>query len=195
MTWQWGDGTADTTNESDGSDTASHTYVAPGFYVVTFTVTDSTGLSDSDSLMVIVYDPDGGFATGSGTYAPGGSFSFSANYHPSGNSVSGATTFQAPGLSFSSTSTSWLVVRDGRATFAGQGRLNGNAGYSFLVSVTDGGSPGTKDRVRFQVSDSAGTVVYDTQPGDPINALPTTKPTSGNVTVHGSANFVATRRR
>ena len=185
VTWQWGDGSADTTNESDGSDTASHTYTAPGFYSVTVTVTDSTGLSDTESLsLTIVFDPEGGFATGSGTYNGGGSFSFSALYHPTGDTVSGSTTFRAPGVNFASTSTSWLVVTGNAATFFGQGNFNGAAGYTFLVAVTDGGSPGSKDRVRFQVSDLDGVVVYDTQPGDPINAPPTKGPTSGNVTVH-----------
>ena len=184
-TWDWGDGSPDTTHSAATSpDSATHTYAAAGFYTVTFTVTDSTGLSDTESLMVIVYDPAAGFVTGSGTYAGGGSFSLSAKYNPSGTALTGTTSFAVPGTSFVSTSTSWLVVSGNAATYAGSGKLNGVSGYSYLVSVTDGGSPGSKDRVRFQVTDSGGAVVYDTQPGAPINATPTTIPTSGNVVVH-----------
>ncbi len=94
------------------------------------------------------------------------SFSLSAKYNPSGTALTGTTSFAVPGTSFVSTSTSWLVVSGNAATYAGSGKLNGVSGYSYLVSVTDGGSPGSKDRVRFQVTDSGGAVVYDTQPGD-----------------------------
>jgi PKD repeat protein len=184
-TWDWGDGSPDTVNSPASSpDGVSHTYAAAGFYTVTFTVTDSTGLSDTDSLLVIVYDPAAGWVTGSGTYAGGGTFSLSAKYNPAGTAITGTTSFGVPGTSFVSTSTSWMVVTGTAGTYAGTGTLNGASGYSFLVSVTDGGSPGSKDRVRFQISDSDGDVVYDTQPGAPINAAPTTTPTSGNVVVH-----------
>jgi uncharacterized protein len=184
-TWEWGDGSPDTIHSPATSpDAASHTYTAAGFYTVTFTVTDSTGLSDSETLMMIVYDPAAGWVTGSGTYTGGGTFSLSAKYNPSGTSITGTTSFAVPGTSFVSTSTSWMVVSGNAATYAGAGTVNGVSGYSFLVSVTDGGSPASKDRVRFQVTDSGGAVVYDTQPGAPINAAPTTTPTSGNVVVH-----------
>ena len=76
------------------------------------------------------------------------------------------------------------MVSGNAGTYSGSGKLNGVSGYTYLVSVTDGGSPGSNDRVRFQIKDSGGAVVYDTQPGAPINATPTTTPTSGNVKVH-----------
>lgn len=184
-TWNWGDGSPNTVHPSiSGSDSATHAYAAAGFYTVTFTVTDDSGLSDSETLLVTVFDPAAGSATGSGTYAGGGSFNFSASYKKPGTSINGSTAFSAPGMSFVSTSTSWLVVSSSTATFSGSGKLNGVSGYSFLVSAFDGGSPSSSDRVRFQVKDSTGAVVYDTQPGAPVNAAPTTPLTSGNVTVH-----------
>ncbi len=184
-TWDWGDGSTDTVHSSATSpDSASHAYAAAGFYTVTFTVTDSSGLSDSATLLVIVYDPAAGKVTGSGTYAGGGSFNLSAKYNPSATAITGTSSFSAPGVSFVTTSDDWLVVSGNRGTYAGTGTYNGTGGYRFLIAVSDGGSPGSKDRVRFQVSDSGGNVVYDTQPGDPIYAAPTTTPTSGNVTVH-----------
>jgi uncharacterized protein len=181
--WSWGDGSPDTNHSSTGSDSATHAYSVAGFYTVTFTVTDDSGLSDSETLLVAVYDPAAGQVTGSGTYGVGTAFSLSARYRPSGTTLSGTTTFSAPGVSFASTSTSWLIVSGNRGTYSGSGTYNGTGGFTYLVSVLDGGVPGSKDRIRLQVSDSTGTVVYDTQPGASIDALPTTALTSGNVIV------------
>jgi hypothetical protein len=184
-TWDWGDGSTDTVNSSATSpDAQSHTYAAAGFYTVTFTVTDSTGLSDTETLLVVVYDPAAGSVTGSGTYSGGGTFSLSARYNPAGTAITGTSSFSAPGVTFVTATVDWLVVSGNRGTYSGTGTYNGSAGYSFVIAVSDGGSPGSKDRVRFQVTDSDGNVVYDTQPGAPVDASPTTTPTSGNVTVH-----------
>jgi hypothetical protein len=184
-TWDWGDGSPDTVNSSATSpDSETHAFAAPGFYTVTFTVEDSTGRSDSASMLVIVYKPSAGHVTGSGTYAGTNSFNLSAKYNPSGTTVNGSTTFTGPGFTFASTSTDWLVISGNTGTYSGSGTYNGDAGYTYLVSVVDGGSPSSADRVRFQVTDEDGAVVYDTQPGDPIGATATTPLTSGNVTVH-----------
>ncbi|MEP7157863.1 MAG: ExeM/NucH family extracellular endonuclease [Chloroflexota bacterium] len=183
-TWDWGDGSPDTVHSpSGGSDSASHTYAAAGFYIVTLTVTDDSGLSDTETLSVIVFDPAAGHATGSGTYSDG-SFNFSAKYNKAGTSLSGTTQLNVNGMTFVSSAYQWLVVSGNRATFSGTGTLNGVSGYSFVVSVLDGGSPGINDRIRVQISQTGGPVVYDSQPGDPISAVPTSIPTSGNITVH-----------
>lgn len=59
--WTWGDGTSSpaAVTENGGSGTAggSHTYSSAGIYMVTLTVTDSTGLSGSISREVVVADP------------------------------------------------------------------------------------------------------------------------------------------
>jgi PKD repeat protein len=49
-TWSWDFGDGD----SSGGVLADHTFDAPGTYVVTLTVTDNDGLSDSDSLNIVV---------------------------------------------------------------------------------------------------------------------------------------------
>lgn len=182
--WDWGDGSPNTTHTpSGGSDSASHTYAAAGFYTVTLTVTDNSGLSDTETLSVIVYDPAAGHATGFGTYSDG-SFDFSVKYNKPGTSLSGTTQLNVSGMTFLSSAYQWLVVNGNRATFNGTGTLNGVSGYSFVVSVLDGGSPAIKDRIRVQISQTGGPVVYDSQPGDPISAVPTSITTSGNITVH-----------
>jgi hypothetical protein len=44
---------------------------------------------------------------------------------------------------FSSTTTSQISVNGNSATFSGQGNLNGQTGYSFTVTATDGGGAGS----------------------------------------------------
>jgi hypothetical protein len=57
--FQWGDGTADliSTAVAPGSIGASHTYTAAGTYTITVTVTDASGLSNTDQTTVQVVDP------------------------------------------------------------------------------------------------------------------------------------------
>src|SRR5688500_11941711 len=52
--------------EGDGSGTCTgaYTFPAPGVYTITVTVTDPFGESATDSVLIVVYDPSGGFVTG-----------------------------------------------------------------------------------------------------------------------------------
>ena len=192
--WEWGDGSPATGHTATGSDSASHTYLSAGFYTVTFAVTDSSGLTDSDTVHVVVFDPNAGHVTGSGSLATGASIEVMAAYRQGGSTLLGSVTLAAPELSFASTSLSWLVTSGSAATFKGSGLFNGQDGYSFVMAVTDGGSPGTKDRVRFRVKDADGTVVYDTQPADSFDAAPTAQLTAGNLTVHKNNPLTAQKR-
>ena len=78
-----------------------------------------------------------------------------------------------PGGDFVSTGYDWLIVSGNRATLQGTGTFNGNPGYGFRLTVKDGGSPATNDRIRVEHLGPDGEVVYDSQPGDPIGAAPT----------------------
>jgi hypothetical protein len=55
-------------DEADGAGTCtgSFLYDAPGVYTIRVTVTDPFGESASDSVLVVVYNPSGGFVTGGG---------------------------------------------------------------------------------------------------------------------------------
>jgi hypothetical protein len=211
--WDWSDGTtsSDGTMSSDigtrssdsGSVEGSHSYSIPGIYTVSIHVTDKDGdIGDrSAGIPVVVYDPNGGFATGGGWFtSPTGAyiadpgmtgktnFAFVSKYKKDATVPESSVEFQfKPGnLNFKSTACEWLVIAGSKATYRGVGTVNGDGNYGFLLSAMDG-SP---DRVRVKIWDknNGDAVVYDNQvaPSDksdnanPINAIG-----GGSIVVHG----------
>ena len=128
------------------------------------TVADDDTGSDTELVLVVVYDPSAGFVTGggwidspAGAYKPDetltgqATFGFVAKYKngetfPSGNT---AFEFDLAGMAFASQSYEWLLVNQGgsNAQFKGSGLVNGapdpngNA-YKFMLWAGDG-SPDT----------------------------------------------------
>jgi probable HAF family extracellular repeat protein len=188
--WNWGDGSnpePGTVSEANGagSVSGSHAFAAGGIYRVSVTVTDSSGLSATVSRDVVVYDPNGGFVSGSGWFeSPQGAFiadtslagradfGFVSKYKKGATVPSGQTNFQfqAANLRFRSDAYDWLVVGGARAQYKGVGTLNGVAGYKFMLTGVDGDLLGksTPDRFRikiwhFDAGLNADVVDYDNQ--------------------------------
>lgn len=185
--WTWGDGSATTTaviTESNGSGTASasHTFSAAGVYTVSVEVSDNTGKSASVSREVVVYDPAAGFVTGGGWIdSPAGaykqdlalagraSFAFVSKYQKGAHTPSGNTGFQfhSANLNFHSNTYDWLVVAGARAQYKGEGTLNGQGQYKFLLTAVDGAKLGgnAPDRFRIKIwpADDDSALVYDNQ--------------------------------
>jgi hypothetical protein len=208
--WNWGDHTtsAGTVTEANGqgSVTGSHVYATAGIYPVTLTVTDQRGAFGSSTAIpgVIVIDLLVGSITGNGAIniPPVGfvaalaatksnklTFHLSAKYAggqpvPLGNT---AFDFIATHRIFRSTHLDWLVISGRTASYEGSGTINGAGSYNFFVSAESGGRGASKIRIRIW-DQSTGSVVYDSQPGDPINAAPRTPISTGKITLH-------TRRR
>jgi len=199
--WNWGDGTTSAGNVTEangqGSVTGSHVYAAAGMYEVTLTVTDQRGASGSATAIpgFVVYNPLAGSITGSGLLngplfaialaaAPAGRLKFriDANYVGKRTVPRGEAVFQFPATHriFHSTGLDWLVVSGGTAWYQGSGTINGSGSYGFLVSAKSGGSGTGKIRIRIW-HEGTGVVVYDTQPGAPINATPTTPISGGRI--------------
>lgn len=206
--WDWGDGntTNGTVTEANGSGsvTGTHTYTAQGVYTVTLTVTDKDGWAGSSSYQyIVIYDTNTNSVSGSKEFSsPAGaviadssatgkaSFGFTAKYDSSGNLIPAGNKWASfmfksgnTNLSFNATSYQWLVVNGAKAVLKGSGTLNNTSGYSLLISAIDGSISGGTDYIRYQIKDSSGNVVYDTQPGagntdDPI--IPVSK---GKVTI------------
>jgi len=203
--WNWGDGNTESglVSEASGAGTVSgsHAYFNPGVYVVTLTVTDEHDAADTEIFQyVVVYNPTGGFVTGSGWIeSPAGAytsnpsltgkahFGFVSRYQKGASLPSGSTEFQfkAGDLSFRSASYDWLVVSGAKAQFKGLGTINGTGEYGFLLTVTDGQvSGGGLDKFRIKIWDrSSGEVVYDNQVGADETADPSTA-ISGSIVIH-----------
>ena len=197
--WNWGYGntTTGTVTESNGSGSVSdnHTYTTAGVYTITLTVTDSNGAQGTQTFQYVsVYNP-----TTQGLFTAGQHFSSPAGAYPANSSLTGTVKFglsykyqgtmptgvrqftmdfKAANLLFNATSISSLVISNNMATLTGTGTITGRSGtFNFLVTGVDGGD------IRIQITDSSNNVIYDTQPGDPATATPTTTVT-GNVIAH-----------
>jgi hypothetical protein len=208
----WGDASSSpaTVAESFGAGTASgsHAYAASGTYTVKATVTDKDGGSTTATATgyVVVYDPNAGFVTAggwisspSGAYTPANSadpdyvgkanFGLVSKYLPGSTTPSGNTEFdlKSANLNFHATGMSWLVVTNSgtNATFVGTGTVNNTGSYTFLVSVVDGKSTGTTDRIRIRVVNNANNVVvYDNQYGAADLAPATQAVSGGSAVIH-----------
>lgn len=128
-----------------GTRVGTHNFGAVEVYNIVVTVTDSGGLSDSDSLMAVVYDPSAGFVTGRGwidsppgAYIPDPALTGKANIgfvskSRKGRHVqAGNTTIQSHtgDLDFYSSSYEWLVVTGSNCgRFKGSGTINGMGDY------------------------------------------------------------------
>jgi hypothetical protein len=203
----WGDGATSlgivTQGAGFGSVEDSHSYIEPGVYTVTVSVTDKDG-GEGQSVFqyVVAYDPNGGFVTGGGWIdSPAGAYSadpaltgkatfgFVARYQRGANVPSGNTQFQfkAGDLAFKSTEYEWLVVAGARAQFKGSGTINGVGDYGFLLVGIDGqvSGGGGVDRFRIKIWDKAtDEVVYDNQMGADDDSDDATALGGGSIQIH-----------
>jgi hypothetical protein len=165
-----------------------------GVYSIKLVVTDAQGASGEATKVlndlpayVVVYDPNGGFVTGGGwVWSPPGAFhpgleefgpvegkatfGFVSKYKKGANIPTGQTEFQfhAGDLNFHSTSYQWLVVAGARAQFKGEGTINGEGDYGFMLTAIDGQitGGGNVDRFRIKIWDmESSLIIYDNQAG------------------------------
>ncbi len=191
-TWNWGDNNTSSgsimepSGATPGSVTGSHQYVTPGVYTITLSVSDGTGAGTSIFEYLSVYDPQPNshfgaariFTSPAGAYLANtnltGQVKFGVQAKYSGTNSQGSVNmdFSAANFKFDATSISSLVVANNKATLRGNGTVNGSGNYTFLITGLDGSGGGGK--IRFQIKDSGGNTVYDTQPG----ATDVTNPTA-----------------
>ncbi len=202
-TIDWGDDSTSAGSVSSGTASGSHTYTEAGVYALKLTVTDDDGGADSEIFQyVVVYDPEAGFVTGggwinspAGAYAADPSltgkanFGFVSRYKKGATTPSGQTQFQfhAGGLNFHSSSYEWLVISGPKAQYKGTGTVNGSGDYGFLLTANDGqvNGGGGIDRFRIKIWDKAtGSVVYDNQTGDSLDADATDAIEGGSIVIH-----------
>jgi parallel beta-helix repeat protein len=207
-TWTWDDGTTSpgTVSESSGCGavTGTHTYTAAGVYVVTLTLSGGSLLTPPAQLeFVVVYDPSIPLAGGLGSFSsPVGAcklkqcagatgpatFGFFARVKVGTPPLGGARfQFRAGSFSVRSASLDSAVISGDRAQLKGSATVNGNAGYAYSLTVTDGAlsNPAGADKIRLKVwQKSNGAVVYDNAPGaDDIAGSPQQPITSGAILI------------
>ncbi|WP_161887806.1 HYR domain-containing protein [Pontibacter russatus] len=184
--------------------------LAPGVYNVKLVVSDACGATAEVLYdgFIVIYDPNGGFVTGGGwIYSNPGSmpskplaegratFGFNAKYKSGKNDVTevdGSTNFQFRDGDFHFKSTNHtamsLVVAGRKATYRGEGTVNGEGKYEFMVSVIDGNLNGgdgiDRFRIRIVGAGSPKAVVYDNELGIVENADATTAIGSGSIVIH-----------
>jgi hypothetical protein len=204
--FDWDDGSADTLGTPTDADSysASHVYTQAGVYTITATV-ESGGITDTDTTMVVVYDPSAGFVTGggridspAGAYAPDPSlagpatFGFVSKYKKGATVPTGQTEFDfaVAGFSFHSESYQWLVVAGAKAQYKGTGTVNGAGHYGFLLTATDGALTGGGGFDRFRIKiwdlDAGDALVYDNVAGasEDIDVADPAVITNGSIVIH-----------
>jgi hypothetical protein len=195
MTGTFGGATADVTAIVPAFTTAGiHTLCVRGADVAS-----NLGAA-TECVIVAVYDPTGGFATGGGTVtSPAGAdlanptatgkatFGFVSKYLPGTTTPAGNLEFQFQegNLNFKSTSMELLVVTaEPRAQFTGTGTINGTTACKFDVDAWDASFGTGQPKV-----DAFGLKIHSCDPGGGqpsftrYNLAPTTL-TKGNIVIH-----------
>ncbi|MGW5667871.1 NucA/NucB deoxyribonuclease domain-containing protein [Micromonospora sp. NPDC003776] len=202
----WDDGTEDRYPAQNSNCDRPHTYSHAGMDTIAVTITDDDGDSETSHSMIVVYDPDGGFATtGAWLDSPAGALTAkptaTGRLHvtlnpmykpdetgpaPGGGKVSAS--LDGTDFALDSTALEWLVVtRDAKVAVKGTATVNGQAGYGFVAYGTD-----DPDKLRLVVWPlSAGNhpgedTLYDNRPlGDYDLDLADPQPLgAGSVQVH-----------
>ena len=180
-----------------GTARGTYSFSNPGVYKVSLNVTDNLGITNSVGTigdleaLIVVYDPNGGYAIGGGWIsAPAGSyranpslggkvaFGFNSKYGKAAN-PKGETqiSFGSGEFEFNALNYEYLSISGARAQFKGFGKINGDAGYNFILTVIDGQATngGGVDRFRIKIWNKVtGAVLFDTQFGASDSADPTT---------------------
>ncbi|MCA2187883.1 PKD domain-containing protein [Nonomuraea cavernae] len=173
----WDDGSTSTYAGEELTCRSAHTFAHPGMYTIKTKVTDDDTGTNSSDVMVIVYDPDAGFATAGGQLtSPAGAltgdpaatgrghFQFNPKYHPHDEGPAprnGKVAYRIQGvpLNLTSTELDWLVVTpDDRIAVKG---ASGDQGFVLYAYDAD------PDRFRLVVwplsagDHPASTLLYD----------------------------------
>lgn len=213
-TWDWGDNSqtqvlpiSPSTSLPSGTITSTHNYTAAGVYVVSLTIENACGISNTAQFdYLVIYDPNGGYVAGSGLiHSPLGAFTadpslegdakfgFQSKYQKGASVPSGRTSFEfkTADMHFKSTSYEWLILAGSSAKYKGVGTINGTGNYGFMLSALDGdlqGDDEDKFRIKIWDKDNNDNIVYDNQVHDPDDAPASTTLKRGAIRVRKPNN-------
>lgn len=186
-----------------GTVTGTYAFTTPGVYQIKLKVTDSSGQTSwvdtagDVEAIVVIYDPNGGYTIGGGYIAtPAGSypadpskirkfsFGFNSKYANATN-PKGETQihFAEGGLEFNALNYDYLAMSGARAQFRGFGKVNGESGYNFILTVIDGQlkGGGGVDKFRIKIwNKTTGAIIFDSQMGASDAADPSTPVGTGS---------------
>ncbi len=198
---------AGTINHNDGTVSGSFN-LNPDVYIVKLIITDHCGeTAEAYYEYIVIFDPTGGFVTGGGWIdSPVGAsklyplvtgkanFGFNAKYKNGKNNtneVDGNTNFQfkAGDLHFSSSAhhNMSLVISGAKATYTGEGTINGSGSYEFRLIAIDGdllGNSPDKFRIKIWTKGNPSDVIYDNQRGTSESSDDATILGGGSIVIH-----------
>jgi hypothetical protein len=182
-----------TTQDVDGFDSPTEdvsadlgSFNTSAVYAVAVRCDDTAGnVSEIKYIMLVVYDPEGGFVTGGGwidspvgAYSPDPTLTGKANFGFVSKYKKGATVptgntefrFKAGNLNFHSEGYEWLVVTGSNyARFKGQGTINGEGDYKFMLWAGDGELDTFRIKIWTEDVEGVETVEYDNGFDQPIS--------------------------
>ena len=176
----------------------------PEVHVYKVTAVAGGGCSESVAYLP-VYDPTAGFVTGGGwIWSPAGAYAANESLEGKANfgfvakykkgkaaipEVDGNTEFQfkAGNLNFKSQfhESGSLVISGGKATYRGEGTINGEGSYKFTLVAFDGdwNDGSDPDRFRIKIWGNNG-IVYDNAMGTDDNSDDATELGGGSIVIH-----------
>lgn len=141
-----------TDNEGSTQAVAPGHVLVPGVYTLVVTAIDVAGNTGvADPIFFVVYDPNGGFATGGGWFytdeestLPDGraNFGFVTKYKKGAATGNLEFQYKDADINLKSQTIDWLVISGSSAQFQGTATINGEGLYTFRVQVKDNGTPG-----------------------------------------------------
>lgn len=125
----------------------------PEVYTLVVKAIDAAGnIAQSNPVFFVVYDSNGGFATGGGWFYPDSestlpedgkaTFGFVAKYKQGSSTGNLEFQYNNADINFKSLSIDWLAINEVGAQFQGTGTINGEGMYTFRVMAKDRANPG-----------------------------------------------------
>jgi len=203
-TFEWGDGSTSNGVINGQSITGDHVYTETGMFTVNLIIEDACGETTSlTDAYVVIWSPCEGKLTAGGwmNYVPGNwlekpalsgkaMFEINAQYKKNGE-LDGKFHFDIKNkgteLKLKSTSLDWLMINGNWAVLSGSAKVGNSYGYTFQVSVQDGGNghhATGPNYIRVVIWDPSGNVIFDNEQVVALDQQPSTEVSKGSIQIH-----------